>query len=308
MSVFNDKSRFVLKTPKILEGVSSDVLDRLVELQQVYGAPLTITSGHRNPLLNSKVRGVKNSQHLRGTALDIAIPGASPEDTARLIGLASQNGFTGIGGYRPGKVHIDIGPKRVWGPDTSNTSIPNLPKPMQDALYAHQNGKPYAGLTLNSSSRPSPIMPLPEPTVGPTGNTASAGPISILPSPNAPVITPNAGPVSSTAAPVSSTAAPIAPTVPTGIFGKVQQDFASAIPPNIMSVMKKGFEPTKSNGDSAIEMILGGFMGNKQAAPALQPVQSALPSMEVADASRAQAASQMMMDLMAKKRGRSLMG
>lgn len=136
-----DPSKFKLKNENILNNVDAVALGKLVRLQEEYGSPLTITSGHRNPLLNKRVGGAGKSQHIQGNAIDIAVPGASAKDTARLIDAASGVGFSGIGGYRPGKIHVDVGSQRVWGPSYGKESISQLPKPMQQALQSHATGK-----------------------------------------------------------------------------------------------------------------------------------------------------------------------
>lgn len=49
------------------------------------GKPIIITSGYRCPKLNQLVGGVKNSQHLEGKAVDIVVPGMSPNDLIAFI-------------------------------------------------------------------------------------------------------------------------------------------------------------------------------------------------------------------------------
>jgi hypothetical protein len=115
-------------------GSDQEMVSRLAKTQDIYGDPITLTSGYRPPALNKDRGGVGGSVHLRGGAIDMAVPDKTGEDTARLISAAKQAGFTGMGGYRPGKVHADIGNERIWGPDTHASSIPQLPKSMQAAL------------------------------------------------------------------------------------------------------------------------------------------------------------------------------
>lgn len=49
--------------------------DRLIQaaayLRQVYGVPVTITSTYRSPEYNALIGGSKNSQHLKGKAIDL---------------------------------------------------------------------------------------------------------------------------------------------------------------------------------------------------------------------------------------------
>lgn len=168
---FNDPSRFKLKDPNILDNVNPVALTKLIRLQEQYGAPLTITSGHRNPLLNKQVGGAERSQHIPGNAIDIKTPGASAEDTARLIREASSVGFTGIGGYRSGAIHVDVGNKRVWSPDSA-------PKEIKEALRGHSSGAipkskiDYAAL----ESRPSTVRVVPA-----SSNAQASGPARMSP-------------------------------------------------------------------------------------------------------------------------------
>lgn len=140
MKPINDPTRFITANPNVLNNVNPVAISKLVRLQEEFGRPLTITSGFRDPETNKARGGVSKSQHIHGNAIDIALPGASAEETARLIDTASGVGFTGIGGYRPGKVHVDLGGTRVWGPSTGKESIPSLPSPMRDALRSHMAG------------------------------------------------------------------------------------------------------------------------------------------------------------------------
>ena len=72
--------------------------------------PITITSGYRSPKYNTKIGGVKDSQHLRGTAADIKVPGMTPKEVALVIEGLIQSGKMkegGIGVY-PTFTHYDI--------------------------------------------------------------------------------------------------------------------------------------------------------------------------------------------------------
>ena len=73
--------------------------------------PITITSGYRSPKYNAKLPGaVKDSQHLRGTAADIKVPGMTPKEVALVIEGLIESGKMkegGIGVY-PTFTHYDI--------------------------------------------------------------------------------------------------------------------------------------------------------------------------------------------------------
>jgi hypothetical protein len=87
------------------------------ELQKVrnqIGRPFIINSWYRPPAINQDVGGVSNSQHLYGKAVDLQVPGYSGRRIANAI-MLSWNGGIGIYSSIPDIVHLDIGPKRMWG-------------------------------------------------------------------------------------------------------------------------------------------------------------------------------------------------
>jgi uncharacterized protein YcbK (DUF882 family) len=95
------------------------LIDLLWEVHREVGAtePIRVICGYRSPGTNAKLRrrssGVaKFSQHMRGNAIDFAIPGVALEDV-RAAGLRSQRG--GVGYYpSSGFVHMDTGSVRHW--------------------------------------------------------------------------------------------------------------------------------------------------------------------------------------------------
>jgi uncharacterized protein YcbK (DUF882 family) len=75
---------------------------------------MRVTCAYRNPAHNKRVGGKANSQHLAGTAFDIAVPSM---DYAREVErLAIEEGFTAIGRY-PSRhfIHIDMRPRKPSG-------------------------------------------------------------------------------------------------------------------------------------------------------------------------------------------------
>jgi uncharacterized protein YcbK (DUF882 family) len=81
------------------------------------GNEIQIISGYRSPTYNDKLRSkshgvAKNSLHMKGMAIDLAIPGVGL-DRIRQTALALAAG--GVGYYpQSGFVHIDSGPFRTW--------------------------------------------------------------------------------------------------------------------------------------------------------------------------------------------------
>ena len=81
-----------------------DFLVALQELRGAYGQPMKITSGYRcsqHPLEIKKANGP--GQHNK-SAVDIAVAGS---DAVRLLTLALNSGWTGIGINVPSFLHID---------------------------------------------------------------------------------------------------------------------------------------------------------------------------------------------------------
>ena len=99
------------------------------------GKRFLINSGYRSPAYNAKQDGAaKNSYHMSGMALDVDMTRFGNTDQFRntFIEYASQEGIGGIGTYNS-FIHIDIGPRRIWGSRN------------MDALTLHRNDKFRSG-------------------------------------------------------------------------------------------------------------------------------------------------------------------
>ena len=83
---------------------NKELLFRLEMLRSKLGKPIIITSGYRCPKHNKEVGGVANSQHTKGTAVDIKVKGVNPAEVSR---VAKQCGFTWTKVYSTW-THIDI--------------------------------------------------------------------------------------------------------------------------------------------------------------------------------------------------------
>lgn len=104
-------------------GQTTEMHPKLIELLEelrdsIGGIPLHINSGYRCPTHNYNVGGVKNSQHVLGTAADVAVPmGMTFDDFQWYV---SQLPFDGIGLYpHQDFIHVDvrdggIGSKIYW--------------------------------------------------------------------------------------------------------------------------------------------------------------------------------------------------
>lgn len=90
--------------------VETDFLDRVQKLRGMFGLPLIITSGYRDPAYNAQVAETGTTgPHTTGRAVDIRIYG---HHAYELVALAMASGFTGIGLSQKGEqtkrfVHLD---------------------------------------------------------------------------------------------------------------------------------------------------------------------------------------------------------
>lgn len=86
-------SRGIDNTPgadiaRALTALVDNILD---PLRQMWGAPITVTSGYRCPILNAAVKGAASSQHVKGEAADIKV--GSRADNKRLFALLRNSGL-----------------------------------------------------------------------------------------------------------------------------------------------------------------------------------------------------------------------
>lgn len=92
--------------------IAPRLLDMIYRLQVHFNAPeIRIISGYRAP------RGRSTSNHGKGRAMDLVVPGATDEDVAR---FARDQGFAGVGIYSvSGFVHVDVRERSYFWVDTS---------------------------------------------------------------------------------------------------------------------------------------------------------------------------------------------
>ena len=98
------------------EGIKPEFMDRLQALRTAYNAPMPISSAYRcpdHPI--EKAKGSVSGTHAQGIAADIAVQG---KDAHRLMALAFQMGFKGIGVQQKGSgrfIHLDLrDSETVW--------------------------------------------------------------------------------------------------------------------------------------------------------------------------------------------------
>lgn len=103
-------SEFACKdgSDKIL--IDTELVNVLQKIRTHFGKAVTINSAYRNPSYNKKIGGVSNSQHTKGTAVDICITTVAPAEIARYTEyIMPNNGGIGLYGNF---VHIDVRPNR----------------------------------------------------------------------------------------------------------------------------------------------------------------------------------------------------
>ena len=97
-------------TLQVVANLTYGCLMLLEPAREAIGCPIIITSGFRNPRVNTLVGGVKNSQHLLGQAADIR-----PKDPAqfhRLVAFLKTHALTDQLLTGPGWLHISWSPFR----------------------------------------------------------------------------------------------------------------------------------------------------------------------------------------------------
>lgn len=80
---------------------------RLQRLRTAFGKPMVISSGYRSPTHSIEAKKDEPGTHAQGIACDIAIDRG---DAVRLLHLALEAGFTGIGIQQKGSgrfIHLD---------------------------------------------------------------------------------------------------------------------------------------------------------------------------------------------------------
>lgn len=90
--------------------IDTDLVLLLQKIRDHFGVSVNINSAYRTAAYNVKVGGSPNSQHVKGTAADIWLPGVSPLAVAQYVEhLQPTKG--GIGVYKS-FTHVDVREKR----------------------------------------------------------------------------------------------------------------------------------------------------------------------------------------------------
>ena len=99
--------------------ISEELVALLQKIREHFGKPVTINSAYRTSAWNAKNGGAPKSQHLRGMAADITIPGVSPLAVAQYAEFL-QPKAGGIGVYQP-FTHVDVRAVRTRWDSRSGT-------------------------------------------------------------------------------------------------------------------------------------------------------------------------------------------
>jgi uncharacterized protein YcbK (DUF882 family) len=86
--------------------VSPELVDVLQKIRSHFGRAVNVNSGYRTAKHNKAIKGASYSQHLYGTAADIAVTGVKPSDVADYAETLLPN-TGGIGRYAT-FTHIDV--------------------------------------------------------------------------------------------------------------------------------------------------------------------------------------------------------
>jgi uncharacterized protein YcbK (DUF882 family) len=91
------------------------VLDAAYRIQTHFGAQeIRVVSGYRTP---GAIASSRSSNHGRGRAIDLVVPGVTDQDVAK---FARDMGFMGVGVYpTSGFVHVDVRDRSYFWVDTS---------------------------------------------------------------------------------------------------------------------------------------------------------------------------------------------
>jgi len=93
-------------SPEEIKGLVVDIVFKLDRARELFGSPIVITSGYRDPSHNADVGGVKDSSHTTGKAVDIRAP-LDQQMREKLCWALGASGFRRIGIYDR-HLHLDV--------------------------------------------------------------------------------------------------------------------------------------------------------------------------------------------------------
>lgn len=108
--------------------VHAQLLVKLEDLRELVGRPIKVNSGYRCAEHNKKIGGSKNSQHVQGTAADLAVPaGMTLADFYKAADRIFKTG--GVGVYPSENfIHVDVRPTRARWSQLADGSYASVEK------------------------------------------------------------------------------------------------------------------------------------------------------------------------------------
>lgn len=88
--------------------VKMRLIDALEKLRALAGKSIVIHDGYRCRAHNQEVGGVTDSEHTRGLAADVEIPGLSLQEMYELAVQVPEFARGGVGVYDGGFLHVDV--------------------------------------------------------------------------------------------------------------------------------------------------------------------------------------------------------
>lgn len=102
--------------PAHIENLRALCEELLEPLRAALGAPVRVTSGYRDALVNARIGGAKNSRHMLGLAADVKSPAGDAAHILRVLyqlDLLELDQAIGYDSAFGGQVHIGLAPVGV---------------------------------------------------------------------------------------------------------------------------------------------------------------------------------------------------
>jgi zinc D-Ala-D-Ala carboxypeptidase len=93
-------------TDQELQGMTDDIVAKLDKARDLFGAPIIMTCGYRDPAHNTEIGGVADSAHTKGMAADVQAP-LDPFIRQKLFWSFGAAGFLRIEDA-PKHFHVDV--------------------------------------------------------------------------------------------------------------------------------------------------------------------------------------------------------
>lgn len=260
-------------------GLAPSAVSMVGKMNDMGFGSLGVNSGYRSAAQNRSAGGASKSQHMSGTAIDVATKGLSDADKSKALDAALSSGAKGIGIYSSGNMHFDTrAAPAFWGPmgysnpgKTYADKIANMPAWSQDDLTAlvDAGGFSYLSSGVNNnvptpSSAPRDAMGAPSaPSMSQESFNATTPDIGM---PSAPEGGFNQASFNAMTNDIGmpGTGAPSAPSFSQESFNAMTGDIG------MPSEQSKGFSQQAFNEDTA-----AGFLGMPSVGPNFGPVTEA---------------------------------